>query len=111
MEAATTTPPATGKRRDAGPKAPSSTIKWKPLKDNLRDLVELKNKSDAAKETLAEKVKAIAKQAGIHAAVVRRLVAAKASDKFDTHKALAEQMAIVFDEFDSGQQEISGGAA
>ncbi|MEO8101342.1 MAG: hypothetical protein ABI790_02380 [Betaproteobacteria bacterium] len=111
MEAATTTPPGkagtgsnkTGKKKESRAEA----IQLKPLRDNLRDLLELKKKSDDARETLVDKIKAIAKQAGLAPAVVRTLVNAKATDKFEKKARVVEQLAIVFGEIDGGQQEIS----
>jgi len=76
-------------------------IKLKPLRDNLADLLVLAEKLTDARDTFSEKVKAVAKQSGLQPGVVKKLVNAKATDRFDKAARQVEQLAIVFGEIDN----------
>ena len=99
MDAVTETSNAIRKargRKDGG--GQEAVISTKPLKDKLRELEELKKKSDAAKDRLNDAIKAIAEQAGLLASVVRKLVNARSGDNYEQEARKVEQLGIVFDE-------------
>jgi len=84
-------------RRDAD--GTEAAIVTKPLHKALGELLTLKGKADAAKDRLNDAVKAIAKQTGLMASVVNRLVKAKAGDDYEDEKRKVDQAALVFEEF------------
>lgn len=68
------------------------------LRESMEELVRLKKASDEAAADFSEAIKAKAKEAGFLASVVRRLVVARAGDKFAEKQREVEQLALVFEE-------------
>ena len=68
------------------------------LREAMPELVSLKKAADEASRDLSEAIKAKAKESGFLASVVRRLVVAKAGDKFGEKQREVEQLALVFEE-------------
>ena len=99
MDAATETAGAINKargRKDG--QGQEAVFKTKPLKDDLDDGVALKLAADEASEKFGDWVKAKAEQCGMLAAVVRKIINAKAADKWDEESRKAEQLNLAFDE-------------
>ena len=67
------------------------------LSEDMPKLLKLKSAFDDAKTDYSEAVKKTAERSGHLAPVVRRLVDAKAGDRFDEVKRLVDQMASVFE--------------
>jgi len=80
-------------------KAAPGVIELRPLRENLSDLLVLKKRAGDTAEELREKIRAVAEQAGLKKAVVRKLVNAKATD-FTKAQQEVEQLSIVFNEID-----------
>lgn len=68
------------------------------VSDKLEHLLKLHRKSEEAKENLSDAIKAVAEAAGIHASVLKRLVAARGGDGFVKAKAKSEHLQLLFDE-------------
>ena len=68
------------------------------LKAVIDDGVALKLKADQAAEKYGDWVKAQAEKCGLLASVVRRVVNAKANDKWEDEARVAEQLNLAFDE-------------
>jgi hypothetical protein len=75
-----------------------SVIQMQPVKDNLQNLVDLWNKAKESNARLNDAVKATAEKSGLLASVVRRLVNAKAGEKYDEEANKVQQLALVFEE-------------
>lgn len=76
----------------------AAVIKTKPLKDALEDGVALKLLADQASDKYGDWVKAQAEKCGLLAAIVRKVVNAKADDKWEEESRKAEQLNLAFDE-------------
>ncbi|MBE0615218.1 MAG: hypothetical protein IH604_16215 [Burkholderiales bacterium] len=99
MDAATDTAGAISKargRKDAN--GQQAVFKTNPLKLTLDDGVRLKIVADEAGEKYGDWVKAKAEECGMLAAVVRKIVNAKAADKWEEESRKAEQLNLAFDE-------------
>ena len=99
MDAATETAGAINKargRKDG--QGQEAVFKTGPLRETLEDGVALKIAADDAGEKYGDWVKATAEKCGMLAAVVRKVVNAKAADKWDEEARKAEQLNLAFDE-------------
>jgi len=86
---------AQGRKDAAGQPA---AIRTKFLKDAIDDGVALKVKADEAADTYADWVTSMAEKTGLNAPVVRKVVNAKANDKWEDEARKAEQLNLAFDE-------------
>jgi hypothetical protein len=75
-----------------------AVIKLDPVREKVEYLEQLYGDSCAAAEEFAEAVKSVAEQSGLLAAVVRKFVVARASEKFDEKKRQCEQLSLLFDD-------------
>ena len=75
-----------------------AVIKMAPVKENIDNLIELFTKAGEASEKLNDAIKAMAEKSGMLAVVVRKLVTARAGEKFDDEKRKVEQLSLIFDE-------------
>lgn len=75
-----------------------SVIKLTEIKQRIDDLVELHIQAAEAAARYGEAIKAAAEKSGLLASVVRKFVAARASEDFGEHKRKVEQLALVFEE-------------
>jgi hypothetical protein len=73
-------------------------ITMAPVKKSIDELVRLYTQQQAAAEKCSGAIKAVAEKAGLLADVVRKLVKARAGDKFEEAKRKVEQLSLVFDE-------------
>ena len=81
-------------------------IKTKPLKDAIDDLIALHGKKQNANDKFNAAVKAVAEKSGLLSSVVRKLVNARAGDKWEEESRKVVQLGIVFEEVGA----ISGGS-
>lgn len=96
----------TSTRKTRAPKKPSARTdggqeaveRPQVLREAMDELVRLKKAADEASSDLSEAIKAKAKESGFLASVVRRLVVARAGDKFQEKQREVEQLALVFEE-------------
>lgn len=70
----------------------------KIVKERIDELVSLHRASHSAAELLSEGIKKAAEDSGYNAAAVRKLVVARAGEKFAEAKRLAAQQMELFDE-------------
>lgn len=76
----------------------SAVIKMGEVKDKVEYLVQLLEASKASANTYGEAIKAIAEKSGLQSSVIRKFIAAKASEKFEDRKRDVEQSQLLFDE-------------
>ncbi len=95
QERTTTTSNVRGRK---GPEGQEAAIKMQPIKDAVEDAVELYNKLGQASEQFNDAIKAMAEKSGMLAVVVRKLVTARAGEKFDDEKRKVEQLSLIFEE-------------
>lgn len=99
MEAVSTLPTSDtsgpGRKDGSGTEA---VINLEPLRKKIDNLIALHDKASIAKGTYNDSVKKVAEQSGLMASVVKRLIAAKASDTVQDKQREAEQLSIVFDD-------------
>lgn len=76
----------------------TQVVKMKVVVDRIADLVSLHVKATAAKDKLADAIKAVAESAGLNASSVSKFVAARASDNFEERAEKVAQLALVFEE-------------
>ena len=88
-----------------------AVITLDPLRKNLQNLMDLKNKADNASVLLGEAIKATAGKTGLMAATVRALINARSKDKVQHARRSVEQLSIVFDEFDEEETKAISTAA
>jgi hypothetical protein len=69
-----------------------------PVKKSIDELVRLYTQQQAAAEKCSAAIKAVAEKAGLLADVVRKLVKARAGDKFEEAKRKVGQLSLVFEE-------------
>lgn len=74
-----------------------AVIKLAELRDRIDDLVLLHGRAKDARTVYGDAVKAAAEKSGLLASVVRKFVAARASEDFAEHSRKAEQLALVFE--------------
>ena len=77
---------------------PAVSQKPKIIADRIEELVNLHRIAKSASETLTEAVEKAAQDSGYKPAVVKKLVTAKAGDKFEEKHREVEQQAELFDE-------------
>jgi hypothetical protein len=75
-----------------------AVIKLEPVREKVEHLEMLYGVAVAAKDHFADAVKTVAEESGLLAAVVRKFVVARASEKFDEKKRQCEQLSLVFEE-------------
>jgi len=75
-----------------------AVIKLEPIRDRIEYLEQLYANARSAGDEFAEAVKAVAEEAGLLAAVVRKFVIARASEKFDEKKRQCEQLSLLFED-------------
>jgi hypothetical protein len=95
MEAGTQTGTTVKGRKDAGQEA---VIKNEVLSSKLKELVHLHNKKTEAADAYNDAVKRVAEKSGNLAAVVAKVVAASANDKFEDEQKKADQLSLAFEE-------------
>ena len=102
MDQTQSTLPAIDKQEKPGGRKDGSgtaaVIKTQPLKESIQELIRLFDKNATVRDDLNKAIKKVAEKTGVLSSVVRRLVAARAGDKFDEKKNEVEQLGIVFDE-------------
>src|SRR5882672_10716178 len=89
MDAATETGKSVRGRKDQGQEA---VIKNEVLSAKLKELVHLYNKKTEAAEAFNDAVKRTAEKSGNLSAVVAKVAAASANDKFEDEKKKADQL-------------------
>lgn len=95
---------APGRKNSAGDE---KTIKVRPIKDGVADLMKLYNKAEAARTTYQDASKAVAEKGGIEVSTLKKLIKSSAKGNFAEVKADIEQQVIIFSEVG----EIAGGPA
>lgn len=85
-------------RKDSGGQAQSITTPV--VTKNLGQLTELYKKMDLSKDNFSECIKAVAKESGYNADVVKKLVVAKCDGSFRDQARKASQLALIFSEID-----------
>lgn len=68
------------------------------VKKSIEELVRLYTQQQAAAEKCSDAIKAVAEKSGLLANVLRKLVKARAGEKFEEAKRTVEQLSLVFDE-------------
>lgn len=91
-------PGARGRKDNSGQEVEPDASK---VVDKIDDLVEAKHKAEKAAEAFSSKVKAVAKEAGMNAAAVRKIVDAKAGENFEQQRRYAAQLHLLFEEVGS----------
>jgi len=90
-----------GNKRTTGRKDANrqpAVMQPKIIVDRIDELVELYDKAKSAAEKSNDAIAKAAEDSGFLAAAVRKLVVAKASDKYEETKRLVEQQGDLFDE-------------
>lgn len=75
-----------------------AAISLRPIKDSIDELVTLYHQQQESAARCSDAIKGAAEKAGLLAAVVRKLVKARAGEKFAEEKRTVEQLALVFEE-------------
>jgi hypothetical protein len=70
----------------------------KPIKDALKELCALKEKSNAAKERFGDAIKKVAEDSGYLAAAVRGIIEARVSEKYEEKRVKVDQQSELFAE-------------
>lgn len=86
-----------GRGRQDGDKQPAAK-QPKVIAERLEELVDLHNKAKSAGERSADAITKAAEDSGYLASAVRKLVTAKAGDKFEEKHREVEQQGELFDE-------------
>lgn len=88
------------KRKVRGRKAngQQAVIELSVVRDRIDDLVSLYLAAQRSGDELSEAINATAEAAGIKAAPLRKVVAAKAGERFEEKRTEAGQLALLFDE-------------
>lgn len=73
-------------------------INMAPVKKSIEELVRLYMQQQAAAEKCSSAIKTVAEKSGLLSEVVRKLVKARAKDKFEEAKRTVEQLSLVFDQ-------------
>jgi hypothetical protein len=68
------------------------------MQDELDDLLELHQQSKKARSLLADALAMVADRSGLTPAVVRRYIAARASENFEMRKLEHAQLSLLFEE-------------
>ena len=92
-------------RRATGRKGPDKQeLVTKPdvIKKGIDNLVTLHHHAAAASEQLNDAVKALAEKSGYNASAVRKFMLARAGEKYEEMKKLAEQQLELFSEVGEG---------
>jgi hypothetical protein len=69
-----------------------------PVKKSIEELMTLYIEQQAAAEKCSSAIKAVAEKSGLLAEVVRKLVKARAGEKFEEAKRTVQQLSLVFEE-------------
>lgn len=77
-------------------------INLAPVQKSIDELVRLYTQQQAAAEKCSDAIKAVAEKSGLLANVLRKLVKARAGEKFEEAKRTVEQLALVFEECGEG---------
>lgn len=72
------------------------------LKKGIGELVDLHIRKKSAADDLSSAIKAIAEKSGLLSAAIRKLVKARAGEKFEDKKREVEQLSLVFEEIGEG---------
>ncbi len=89
---------------EAGTQEPDNVtalpIRLAPIRDALKNLEDLCLMKLAAADSFADACTAAAKNAGLEPSVVKTYVTAKVNDKLAAQQKKAEQLQLLFEEFD-----------
>lgn len=88
-------PGARGRKDNSGQEVEPDASK---VAAKIDELVEAKRKAESASEAYSKKIKAIAKDAGMNAAAVRKIVDAKSGENYEAQKRYAAQLHLLFEE-------------
>lgn len=97
METSTDSTKPKGRGRQ-GPGKQTGVKKAKVVADRIDELVELHTKAKAAKDTLDTAITKCAEDSNYLASAVKKIVNARAGDKFEEKHREVEQQAELFDE-------------
>lgn len=81
-----------------GPDKQELVTKPEIIKAGIDNLVTLHHHAGSAAETLNDAVKALAEKSGYNASAVRKFMLARAGEKYEEMKKLAEQQLELFEE-------------
>lgn len=93
-------PGARGRKGNDGQEVEPDPAK---VAEKLDELVEAKHKAENAAEAFSKKIKAVAKEAGMNAAAVRKIVDARAGENFEQQRRYAAQLHLLFEEVGDGE--------
>jgi hypothetical protein len=79
-----------------------AAISLRPIKDSIDELVALYTQQQESAAACSDAIKTVAEKSGLLANVLRKLVKARAGDKFAEAKRTVEQLALVFEECGEG---------
>lgn len=99
-------PPADAPPSDPDGRAPAGredggqpqVMRVQVVAEKIQHLLKLQGKAERAKEDLGDAIKSVAEEAGIHASVLKRFVAARWGDGYEKAKAKAGQLDLLFEE-------------